>query len=591
MRSVSFAQAFCNQTMADTKANKTDDGSGQNSGQGTRVKGSEVFVGGLARSVTEKMLRELFSSCGEIVEIRMMKDQNGGFKGYCFVRFSTKEAALKAQKEKDKIIFQGKKIGVAASSDRDMLFIGNLRKDWLPEEVDSMVCQAFQDVVSVDLAMPLSTTEKDKKKNNRGFAFVRFSSHGAAARAHRVGSKQDFQLGGKWHPIVDWAESELEADPAELAKVKIAFVSNLPNNANEDFLRKLFEPFGKLERVAISRKSNVPVGFVHFLTRADLDKAIKELDGKTIDGPDKGPKFKIQVTVAKPAEKAKKRNREDNQNVANNKLVVKGKPSLDVAGHTLDYFNLHTKVPRLDNKPSLETVADPYELAVLSLPASVTDCLLRIFRQGLATRYDIDLACLETLRPLPESTAVSILEQFASANFADGRDKRAYLAGLITMAGQERNSRFPLLQQARSSELPTREAGLLGVPGSSHSSLIDPLVASYPLPGSSLIRRDPYGTTASLLGHSQVSPLVKADPILERFSTGLDDTYGLSSYRNPTGTGVSFGTTLPEVNGTDKRPVKFDPFTGQPYKFDPFTGEPIQQPGSLASSRFAGKYY
>ena len=25
----------------------------------------------------------------------MMKDQNGGFKGYCFERFSTKEAAMK----------------------------------------------------------------------------------------------------------------------------------------------------------------------------------------------------------------------------------------------------------------------------------------------------------------------------------------------------------------------------------------------------------------------------------------------------------------------------------------------------------------
>ncbi|KAH9304487.1 hypothetical protein KI387_008891, partial [Taxus chinensis] len=579
------------------KSIKTEDGSGQKTGQASRVKGAEVFVGGLARTVTEDMIRQLFSSCGEIVEVRMMKDQNGGFKGYCFVRFSTKEAALKSQKEKNKTIFQGKKIGVASSTDRDILFIGNLRKDWGPEEVDSMVRQAFQDVVSVDLAIPLSTggTSPDKKKQNRGFAFVRFSSHGAAARAHRVGSKQDFMLGGKWHPIVDWAESELEADPAELAKVKIAFVSNLPNNANEDFLRKLFEPFGKLERVAISRKSNVPVGFVHFTTRSELDKAIKELDGKAIDGPDKGPKFKIQVTVAKPAEKAKKRNREDTQTVANNKPDVKGKLSTDVSGYNaLDYLNLHVKVPRLDSKPLMEvpTVADPYELAVLSLPASVTDCLLRIFRQGLATRYDIDLACLETLRPLPEITAVAILEQFASANFADGRDKRAYLAGLITRAGQERNPRFPFLQQGRSSELPTRDAGLLGITGSARSSFIDPLVTSHPLPGSSLIRHDPYATTTSLVGHSQVSSLVTADPVRERFSTGLDDAYGLSSYRNPASTGVNFGSSLPEVNGTERRPpVKFDPFTGQPYKFDPFTGEPIQQPGTISSSRFAGKYY
>lgn len=33
--------------------------------------------------------------------------------------------------------------------------------------------------------------------------------------------------------------------------------------------------------------------WVSSILKQDLDKAIKELDGKTIDGTDKGPKFKI----------------------------------------------------------------------------------------------------------------------------------------------------------------------------------------------------------------------------------------------------------------------------------------------------------
>uniref|UniRef100_A0A0D6QUX4 RRM domain-containing protein n=2 Tax=Araucaria cunninghamii TaxID=56994 RepID=A0A0D6QUX4_ARACU len=578
--------------MAETKGNRNGDGAGQP----PRVRGSEVFVGGLARSVTEDMVRELFSSCGEVVEIRMMKDQNGALKGYCFVRFSTKEAASKAQKEKNNITLQGKKIGVASSTDKDILFLGNLRKDWVAEEVDSMVRQAFQDVVSVELAMPLSTGESppDKKKQNRGFAFVRFSSHAAAARAHRAGSKQDFLLGGKWHPVVDWAESEPEVDPTELAKVKIAFVANLPSSANEDFLRKLFEPYGKLERVAISRKSNVPVGFVHFSTRSELDNAIKELDGKSIDGPDKGPKFKIQVTVAKPADKAKKRSREDTQNVSNNKSAIQGKPLTDVAAYnTLDYLNFPAKGPRLDAKPPLEipTVADPYEVAVLSLPASVTDRLLRIFRQGLATRYDIDIQCLESLRALPELTAATVLEQFASTKFEDARNKGAYLVNLIARA--DVNARIPLLQQGRTPEVPSRDAGLLGITGTTRSALLDPLVASHPLPGSSLLRHDPYNTATSLVGLSQVSPLVTTDPHIDRRSSGLDDFHGLSSYRNPASTGVNLAAGLMDATATERRPppVKFDPFTGLPYKFDPFTGEPLQQSGSMPHSRVTGKYY
>jgi len=165
--------------MAEVKAIKAEEGANQKTGQPPRVKGSEVFVGGLSHTVTEDMIRELFSSCGEVVEIRMMKDQNGASKGYCFVRFAMKEAAMKAQKEKNNITLQGKRIGVVSSSDKDILFLGTLRKEWLPEEVESMVRQAFQDVVSVEVAMPPRTGESppDKRKLNRGFAFVHFASH------------------------------------------------------------------------------------------------------------------------------------------------------------------------------------------------------------------------------------------------------------------------------------------------------------------------------------------------------------------------------------------------------------------------------
>lgn len=45
------------------------------------------------------------------------------------------------------------------------------------------VFQAFQDVVSVELAMPPSTGESppDMKKPNRGFAFAHFASHAVRA--------------------------------------------------------------------------------------------------------------------------------------------------------------------------------------------------------------------------------------------------------------------------------------------------------------------------------------------------------------------------------------------------------------------------
>ena len=44
----------------------------------------------------------------------------------------------------------------------------------------------------------------------------------------------------------DWAKIDPDLDPNEMAKIKIAFIENITNNPNDYFLRKHFEPFGKL---------------------------------------------------------------------------------------------------------------------------------------------------------------------------------------------------------------------------------------------------------------------------------------------------------------------------------------------------------
>ncbi|XP_042453126.1 heterogeneous nuclear ribonucleoprotein Q-like [Zingiber officinale] len=143
------------------------------------VKGSEIFIGGLSRSVTESDIHELFSPYGMIIELRMMKDQDGNSKGFCFVRFGQKESASRAIREKDGFVLHGKSMGVDFSSDQDSLFFGNLRKDWSLEEFEKLVHQAFKDVISVNLPMPpiAGDSMAGKRRLNRGFAFVHFSSH------------------------------------------------------------------------------------------------------------------------------------------------------------------------------------------------------------------------------------------------------------------------------------------------------------------------------------------------------------------------------------------------------------------------------
>lgn len=57
-----------------------------------------VFVSNLSYTMAEPeaKLRELFGSCGEVVEIRAVFNNKGTFRGYCYVQFKEEEAARQA---------------------------------------------------------------------------------------------------------------------------------------------------------------------------------------------------------------------------------------------------------------------------------------------------------------------------------------------------------------------------------------------------------------------------------------------------------------------------------------------------------------
>ena len=50
-----------------------------------------IFVGNLALETDENSLRNFFSSCGEVIDIKLKKNEDGTSKGYGYVNFSCKE--------------------------------------------------------------------------------------------------------------------------------------------------------------------------------------------------------------------------------------------------------------------------------------------------------------------------------------------------------------------------------------------------------------------------------------------------------------------------------------------------------------------
>uniref|UniRef100_A0A8C9L683 RRM domain-containing protein n=1 Tax=Serinus canaria TaxID=9135 RepID=A0A8C9L683_SERCA len=74
------------------------EGRGVSVGKGMGKDKVTVFVSNLSYTMAEPetKLRELFASCGEVVEVRAVFNNKGTFRGYCYVQFREEEAARQA---------------------------------------------------------------------------------------------------------------------------------------------------------------------------------------------------------------------------------------------------------------------------------------------------------------------------------------------------------------------------------------------------------------------------------------------------------------------------------------------------------------
>ncbi|XP_029283335.1 putative RNA-binding protein 46 isoform X2 [Cottoperca gobio] len=251
-------------------------------------RGCEVFVGKIPRDMFEDELVPLFERAGRIYEFRLMMEFSGENRGYAFVMYTSREAAQRAIQMLDNYeIRPGKFIGVCVSLDNCRLFIGSIPKDKRKDEIMMEMTNVTDGVVDV-IVYPSSTD----KSRNRGFAFVEYESHKAAAMARRKLIPGTFQLWG--HSIqVDWAEPEKDVDEEVMQRVRVLYVRNLMLSTCEETLRQEFSRFkpGSVERV----KKLTDYAFVHYRCRDDAVTALSLMNGAQIDGAT------VEVTLAKPA--------------------------------------------------------------------------------------------------------------------------------------------------------------------------------------------------------------------------------------------------------------------------------------------------
>lgn len=177
-------------------------------------KGCEIFIGKLPREIFEDELVPIFSRVGKIYEMRLMMDFSGSNRGYAFVTYTNRADASRAVKELNGYeIREGRQIGVVKSVDNCRLFVGGLPKNKSKEEILEELSKRVAGIVDVILYKNCFD-----RRLNRGFAFVEFTSHRAAAMARRALVPGYVKLWDQ-EVMVDWAEPEPDIDDDQMRKV------------------------------------------------------------------------------------------------------------------------------------------------------------------------------------------------------------------------------------------------------------------------------------------------------------------------------------------------------------------------------------
>jgi len=268
--------------------------------QGVHDKGCEVYVTRIPRNLQEKDLVEIFSEQGEITDFRLMMEPNGMNRGYAYIRYQNLQDAKKAIKRLNNYeIYPNRYLVVTKSVDNRRLWVNGIPKSKSTHEIRKEMERLTIGVT--DIILYPSQTDKSK---SRGYMFVEYESHKAAAMARRKLSQGSVCMCGQEIGQVDWAEPEHEVDDETMANVKVLFVRNLMMSTTEDTLRSLFNTYSaggtnnsnvcEVERV----KKTKDFAFVHFCSRAGAERALARATANpTIDGA------VVEVLWSKPVDK------------------------------------------------------------------------------------------------------------------------------------------------------------------------------------------------------------------------------------------------------------------------------------------------
>ena len=250
-----------------------------------KEKGCELFIGNLNISTEKEELNSLFSPFGEITDIRIHKNEENK-KCYAFVRFSSRESATSALKL-DSSLLNNRHIKVTKSNENATIFIGNIRKTWTKEELETKIRRIFHNISKIEFF-----TDPGNPNKNRGFCFGIFNTRNEAIKAlNYVNKKGGINIDGI-SITCDWADVVDDDDNSQSNQI---FISNIKKEVNEADLKKYFDKLEKVVSVIMSKNhlnsKRKDLAFITFESHESAISAIKKFEEEK-KNPDKEKSLK-----------------------------------------------------------------------------------------------------------------------------------------------------------------------------------------------------------------------------------------------------------------------------------------------------------
>lgn len=238
-------------------------------------------------NITEAQLFERFSTAGQVMSIRVCRDQiTKQSLGYAYVNFHQPADAERALDTMNFDLLMGRPMRIMWSQ-RDPALrksgVGNVFIKNLDRSIDN---KALYDTFSTFGNILSCKIMNDEQGNSKGYGFVHFETNEAAEQA--IKSVNNMLLNDKKVYVGIFLtknqRSEVYSEPRKFTNV---FVKNFGENMDDEKLREMFEKYGEITSAVCSKADDGKsrgFGFINFKDAESAEKAVKSLHDSEFNG-------------------------------------------------------------------------------------------------------------------------------------------------------------------------------------------------------------------------------------------------------------------------------------------------------------------